>query len=93
MRSKLLTLALLFGAFTLAPAYARQDSAAQDAKDVGHATKKGAQKTTDAVKKGGEKTTDAVKTGTEKTTSGTKKGYHKTKKAVTGSTTDTTTTR
>ncbi|MBV8808692.1 MAG: hypothetical protein JO033_08455 [Acidobacteriaceae bacterium] len=97
MRNKLLTLTLLFGAFTLVPAYALQNSAGQDAKDLGHdskmAAKKGYTKSTEGAKKGTEKTTDAVKTGTEKTTSGTKKGYHKTKNAVKSATSDTTTTR
>ncbi len=96
MRNKLLSLALLFGAFTLVPAYALQN-AGQDAKDLGHdtktATKKGYNKSTEGAKKGAEKTTEGVKTGTEKTTSGTKKGYHKTKNAVKSATGDTTTTR
>ncbi|HEY7307100.1 MAG TPA: hypothetical protein VH601_23455 [Bryobacteraceae bacterium] len=66
MKTTLLSIALLLGAYAITPAYGWQ--VAQDAKD--------------AVKDGASATKKGVEKGTEKTTEATKKGYHKTKKAV-----------
>src|SRR5689334_819027 len=81
---KNLSVALLsaFGAVSMLTAYPlAQDSAKDDMKDAGHATKKAAKKTGENVKEGTEKGAKATADGTKKaakaTAHGTKKGVHK----------------
>ena len=75
-----------FGAISLAAAPLAQsdqnnDSAKQDMKDAGHATKKAAKKTgkgiKDGTKKAAKKTKHGVKKGTNKAASATEKGADK----------------
>ncbi len=68
MKTTLLSIALLLGTYTVAPAFASQ--VGQDMKDLGHDSKNAAKHSTEATKKG-------VKKGWHKTKKGVKKGVHK----------------